>query len=687
MASEKGPIATEAPLVAAPALASAAPTEPEPVTVDVVRANSLKRPREATPTSPSGVAGGHPSSDLSPTKIARLVSSAARHTPPPPLTAAAALEDEQRRREEEARLHPPDAISDNPAQRALAALMSPTLAMSRPQDAPAAAPAAPEADHKLIDPAINPSANATTADQSTEPNAQSSAGNHSIGAGAPVTHSPAPMEVDSRNDRPQYLQPETQAEDKAGSMSYPGVLPPSANMPAPSAPQRGMSLPMPSAQNPEAPRSPSSSKKHKCPYCDTEFTRHHNLKSHLLTHSQEKPYVCQECQMRFRRLHDLKRHSKLHTGEKPHICPKCDRKFARGDALARHSKGAGGCAGRRSSMGSFAGDDYDEGVSTNDADDSVMSGVTYDGVDTDMTEEERRRLSLPSIKAQHVSGAQAPLDGYSHHSRTYPPAGARASTAGGLYPPNVERGSGSSSNTSPSIPGGHTPSTSISSMPTSAGATSMYSHGMTESPKPLSPSMQQHQAGHDPHRQHDAAGRRPSDLSAPHGTSPESNVNPLLDVARFNASSHSGAPQGAAMPPSQQHPIGAHHSRTSSGHAASGGSGDSAAHVFPADQGMWSVIQSLEERLRQREERDKAQESTAQARDTQRDTQIAYLTSQVNTLSTENSGLREQLAAVLHKLSAIENEVASLRAQDNAAPMTVPPVEAVPPPVPMEPKN
>lgn len=67
-------------------------------------------------------------------------------------------------------------------------------------------------------------------------------------------------------------------------------------------------------QNPPLfPRDPRK-KKHKCPYCETEFTRYHNLKSHLLIHSQEKPYVCATCQMRFRRLHHLKRHNKLHTG-------------------------------------------------------------------------------------------------------------------------------------------------------------------------------------------------------------------------------------------------------------------------------------------------------------------------------------------------------------------------------------
>ncbi|MCJ1285845.1 hypothetical protein MMC26_005187 [Xylographa opegraphella] len=84
-------------------------------------------------------------------------------------------------------------------------------------------------------------------------------------------------------------------------------------------------------------------KKHKCPYCSTMFTRHHNLKSHLLTHSQDKPWVCDKCGTRFRRLHDLKRHRKLHRDERAYACSVCNRTFARLDALERHLKTSGSC--------------------------------------------------------------------------------------------------------------------------------------------------------------------------------------------------------------------------------------------------------------------------------------------------------------------------------------------------------
>ncbi|RAL63234.1 hypothetical protein DID88_004312 [Monilinia fructigena] len=89
-----------------------------------------------------------------------------------------------------------------------------------------------------------------------------------------------------------------------------------------------------------------------------------------------------------------------------------------------------------------------------------------------MSEEDGRRFSLPSIKAQHVAGSSGGQDGYSSHSRTpstYPPAGPRPNPPTGLYPPGTERGGSSSSATSPSMQNNvisvHTPNNSLSSMP------------------------------------------------------------------------------------------------------------------------------------------------------------------------------------------------------------------------------
>lgn len=120
------------------------------------------------------------------------------------------------------------------------------------------------------------------------------------------------------------------------------------------------------SQNPSSVQGASTSdnKKHKCPYCNTEFKEHHSFKAHLLTHSQEKPYVCTHCQLCFRRLHTLKRHVKVHNGEKPHKCPKCNRLFANADGLAIHVEVSGVC-GRRFGAAIIGDDDeMDEGFAS-----------------------------------------------------------------------------------------------------------------------------------------------------------------------------------------------------------------------------------------------------------------------------------------------------------------------------------
>ncbi|KAK2069666.1 hypothetical protein P8C59_004223 [Phyllachora maydis] len=575
---KEGPVATEVHLAAAAASimppASSAlsppppppPPPPESLVAEPSRANSLKRPREHTPPPPpSSPATTSPTADeFSPSKIARLVGFNRESPGPAPAPHAPASLPLHRARDDEQRLvfaaihennNNNNNNNNNAGRRVLSALMAGVPAISRSQDAPLAAgdppvgspvendAAGPDTDTDTTAVAVAVAVAVASAAPSqvaqSAPTAAPSGLSSPVRQGAatnlaaatlgdvvhPMVHSPAPMDVDARPEQrlyPQQQQPDAQMDDRAASgsscLSYPGILPPGGPVHSPGPAPRGITLPVGTSDGAVmGPRSPTS-KKHKCPYCETEFTRHHNLKSHLLTHSQEKPYVCQTCNLRFRRLHDLKRHSKLHTGEKPHVCPKCDRKFARGDALARHSKGAGGCAGRRTSMGSFAGEEDFEAGSITEPDASVMGGIIYgDGnADADLTEHDRRRLSLPGIKAQqHVA---APPDSYTTHSSTYPPAGPRPLPGGaGLCPPAVDR---PVPGPNVSAAGGQAQPSSMPALPTGAPTpSSLYSPGgIAESPKPLSPAPEGQQRT--VHAQH-----RPAEPPAPPGLPPPTHAD------------------------------------------------------------------------------------------------------------------------------------------------------------------
>ena len=399
---------------------------------------------------------------------------------------------EQKRRKLDKSKEQSQQTSKNPQAEALNALLDPRMSATSQADmTPDPAATSLSAPVAAIAPSISvPDQNSGEASEQTSPLSTTSTGPID-GAGmvtipAPAQEVASPGQIgddDGQEDAP--AEPDTSLTvDSAPSnkaFSYPGPLS-VAQMDA----KRGMSLPGSGLR--DVSRSPStSSKKHKCPYCSTEFTRHHNLKSHLLTHSHEKPYLCQQCDSRFRRLHDLKRHTKLHTGERPHVCPKCNRSFARGDALARHNKGQGGCAGRRSSVGSYGGD--------GPGDDS-MEGMVYTNEASDepenMMDDDTAAGSVPSIR--HFAPGHAPFRADTQMSdarqpSTYPPVAARANMGGGLQPPAAPH-SGSS--------GGHSHSGSGPSFPPGTSfppGNVLGGPPMTESPKPLSPGQQPMSAG------------------------------------------------------------------------------------------------------------------------------------------------------------------------------------------------
>ena len=431
-----------------------------------------------------------------------------------PLTGAAAMADERRQREEIQRARSRQR-SPNVQREALGALLGgQENGMSLPSDAPNPATTISEPVAAVAPSITIPEKSHGDSSIQTSPLSMSSfgtldsAGARTVTANGPEVASPGPIgegsvegaESSRSNDAARAGADESNS-NKA--FTYPGPLL-SAQM---ADARRGMSLPHSGFARDNS-KSPSSNKKHKCPYCSTDFTRHHNLKSHLLTHSHEKPYMCQTCDSRFRRLHDLKRHTKLHTGERPHQCPKCKRSFARGDALARHNKGQGGCAGRRSSVGSYGGEGpYEDRPQSGQGGDSNMEGLMYTGeashepeqMDDEAEGTDDRGKSLPSIRRhdappdpQYPQPTESQNVYQSRTPSTYPPVAARQSTMGGLYPPSRSHGGGSSTTaTSPGAqvsPRGQYPPTASSTSGFPGGSPSVFAHGsMTESPKPLSP--------------------------------------------------------------------------------------------------------------------------------------------------------------------------------------------------------
>ena len=74
------------------------------------------------------------------------------------------------------------------------------------------------------------------------------------------------------------------------------------------------------------------------PNCNASFTTVSDLREHLIAvHGvKRKPHNCELCPQTFSRSHDLKRHIYTHTDEKPYKCKRCGKGFSRRDAVKRH---------------------------------------------------------------------------------------------------------------------------------------------------------------------------------------------------------------------------------------------------------------------------------------------------------------------------------------------------------------
>ncbi|CAB3227817.1 unnamed protein product [Arctia plantaginis] len=74
-----------------------------------------------------------------------------------------------------------------------------------------------------------------------------------------------------------------------------------------------------------------------CPDCDLTFTKQRSLSMHKRRHKNQKnEFICDTCGKAFSMKHQLKRHVVLHSDVKPHMCTKCSKSYARKDQLVHH---------------------------------------------------------------------------------------------------------------------------------------------------------------------------------------------------------------------------------------------------------------------------------------------------------------------------------------------------------------
>ena len=92
---------------------------------------------------------------------------------------------------------------------------------------------------------------------------------------------------------------------------------------------------------PVHPSAQKTLKSRNCDICNKSFSRHSDLKRHLVTHSGEKKFQCSFCKKAFARQDNLSQHFLLHGRVLPHDedkipCTTCGKNFTKRSDLKRH---------------------------------------------------------------------------------------------------------------------------------------------------------------------------------------------------------------------------------------------------------------------------------------------------------------------------------------------------------------
>lgn len=75
-----------------------------------------------------------------------------------------------------------------------------------------------------------------------------------------------------------------------------------------------------------------------CEPCDKTFVTTSSYNRHMKVHTEEKPHVCNFCSKSFREAVTLKLHIRCHTGEKPYSCTICLKSFSTKSSWTVHNR-------------------------------------------------------------------------------------------------------------------------------------------------------------------------------------------------------------------------------------------------------------------------------------------------------------------------------------------------------------